>query len=465
MPMLRVLVVSPHFPPSNAPDMQRVRLILPYLRDQGWQAEVLAVQAGQVVAPQDPWLAAGLPPDVPVHRVVALGLAWDRIPGLGTLTFRALGALRRTGDALIEAGRFDLVYFSTTQFGVHTLGPRWQRCFGVPFTMDYQDPWVNDYYRLHPQAVPPGGRFKYAVADRLNRWMEPRVLRYCAGITSVSEEYPRQLRSRYAFLPADWLVEVLPFPGDGRDLRRVEQDGTQQSMFTPSDGPLHWVYVGRGGADMHPALRGLFGALRDHARNQPGFLDSLRLHFVGTSYAAAGAGRKTVEPIAAEYGLAAVVEEHPGRIPYSQTLRCLLDADALIVPGSDDPGYTASKIYPYLLAGKPLLAVFHEQSSVVSLMRTVGGGVCVPFQTDEPAQALSHRLVKQWLESGAWQRSVPLDRTAFAPHTAGAQAAVLCRFFERCLARIALGAGLPTSNPQNGFTAEKPRESDLDKLT
>ena len=156
--------------------MQRVRMALPYLREQNLEAEVLAVDPAQVAAPQDMWLTEGLPSDILVHRVSALGLGWRRIPGLGTLTFRALGALRRTGDALVKNGRFDLVYFSTTQFGVHTLGPRWQRKFGVPFVIDYQDPWVNDYYRQHVSAVPPGGRIKYAVVDRLNRWMEPRVL-------------------------------------------------------------------------------------------------------------------------------------------------------------------------------------------------------------------------------------------------------------------------------------------------
>ena len=89
---------------------------------------------------------------------------------------------------------------------------------------------------------------------------------------------------------------------------------------------------------------------------------NLKIHFVGTSYAAFGKGMKTIEPLALEYGLGDIVVEHTDRIPYSQTLRCLLDADALIVPGSDDPGYTASKIYPYLLARKPMLAVFHYRS-------------------------------------------------------------------------------------------------------
>jgi len=39
----KFLIVSPHFPPINAPDMQRVRMSLPYYRRCGWDPEVLTV--------------------------------------------------------------------------------------------------------------------------------------------------------------------------------------------------------------------------------------------------------------------------------------------------------------------------------------------------------------------------------------------------------------------------------------
>ena len=81
--MKRVLIVSPHFPPINAADMHRVRMVLPFLRENGWEAEVVAVRPDAVAAPRDEWLTEGLPPDVKVHRVKALGLGWGRVPGLG----------------------------------------------------------------------------------------------------------------------------------------------------------------------------------------------------------------------------------------------------------------------------------------------------------------------------------------------------------------------------------------------
>ncbi len=485
---MKLLIISPHFPPTNAADHQRVRLVLPYLRENGWEAEVLVVDAACVASPLDDWLVAGLPSDVPIHRVSALGLGWSRIPGLGTLAFRALGALRRRGDALLKTGRFDLIYFSTTQFGIHVLGPRWRRKFRIPFIMDYQDPWVSDYYRTHPQATPPGGRLKYAVVDWLNRRNEPRVLRQCAGITSVSADYPRQLSQRYGWLNIEILKDetrksdmgheqmrhltpalspneaerelknegggqksedskplpalVLPFPGDEQDLQRVANDGTRQTIFSPGDGKQHWVYIGVCIPQMHLALRAFFLALNEHLKHESALRERLQLHFIGTSYAAAGRGKKMVEPLAQELGLADLVSESTDRIPYSQTLRCLLDADALIVPGSDDPGYTASKIYPYLLAGKPLLAVFHEQSSVVSLLQTVKGGTVVAFKTGEESEAIAARILDSgWIESrrsavsGQWSVAVPaaLVRSAFAPHTARAQAGALADFFQHIL--------------------------------
>jgi hypothetical protein len=210
----RVLIVSPHFPPVNTADMHRVRMLLPFFRENGWIAEVLAVSPDHVEAPRDPWLLRGLPRELVVHRVQTLGLRWTRIPGLGTLGLRALRPLARAGDLILANGGFDLVYFSTTVFEVHLLGARWRRRLGVPFVMDYQDPWVNDYYREHPDIVPPGGRLKYLLAGSLHRWMEPRVLRACAGLTCVSPDYPQRLVERYPWTDAlPCLVEAFPVRG------------------------------------------------------------------------------------------------------------------------------------------------------------------------------------------------------------------------------------------------------------
>lgn len=418
---------------------------------------VLAVSPASVRSPLDPWLEAGLADTVPVHRVKGLGVRWCNVPSMGTLTNRAIGALRKVGNRQLSIARrdgrpFDLVYFSTTQFGIHKLGPYWKKKFGVPFVMDYQDPWVNYYYEKHPEIVPPGGRLKYAISHWLAKRTEPSVLKHCSGITSVSLAYPEELHKRYAFLKDDFPELVAPFPGDERDLERVRADASiSQNVFNPNDGCKHWIYIGRGGQDMEVALRGFFAALRSRLRVSDDGLDrenlnnnapcpllsasKLRIHFVGTSYASAGRGIKTVEPIANEYGLEGVVVEHTDRIPYSQTLRCLLDADALIVPGSNDPGYTASKIYPYLLARKPMLAIFHENSSVADVIDRVGGATLITFNGSEDSDQLKNEVLGKWFDGQAYALAKPLDLDKFEVYTARYQAKQLADFFVRVLER------------------------------
>ncbi|MEM9015894.1 MAG: hypothetical protein AAGC68_02685 [Verrucomicrobiota bacterium] len=439
---MRVLIVSPHFPPVNAADGQRIRLLAPYFAEVGIEATILTVNPEGVDQPRDDWLATSLPDDLSITPVTARSLRWRSLPGLGSLSSRALGALRKAGNAELRTGSYDLVYFSTTQFGLHVLGPEWRERFEVPFVMDYQDPWVNDYYRDHPDVIPPGGRLKFALAYRKNQIDEPRVLSYCSGFTSVSPRYPAELAQRYPDLsfretkngpplPGEIPFLILPFPGDSRDFARL-RDEDSSSPF-PSHGVQNWVYVGRAFPPMGRTLRILFASLAGARSVRPDPVTNLRLHFVGTSHLAGAEAQDFVRPIAEEYGLADIVTESPSRIPYREVLRHLLEADALIVPGTDDPGYTASKIYPYLLSNRPLLALFHEESSVVHLINTVGGGHVIPFRNPEDDAKVISNLTQKFLDWDFLIPQVPLDLESFRPFTAKAQAETLCGFFRTCL--------------------------------
>src|SRR5438067_9772502 len=86
----RVLIVSPHFLPSNTPDFQRVRISLPYLAEFGWCATVLAVAPEYVDAPQDALLQKTIPEQTSVVRTAAVPLQWTRLVGFGGLALRAL---------------------------------------------------------------------------------------------------------------------------------------------------------------------------------------------------------------------------------------------------------------------------------------------------------------------------------------------------------------------------------------
>src|SRR5262249_2818000 len=47
--------------------------------------------------------------------------------------------------------------------------------------------------------------------------------------------------------------------------------------------------------------------------------------------------------------------------------------------GSDEPHYTASKIYPGLMSGRPFVSVFHRASSAHDILSRTGGGRALAF--------------------------------------------------------------------------------------
>lgn len=421
---MRVLCVAPRFAPSNAADSHRLRLLLAHATVAGWQAEVLAVHPDAVPVPCDATLLAGLPAAVPVHRVRPERSLFP----FRSLALRAWGSLRQAGDALLASGRFDLVFFSSTEFLLHGLGPYWQRRHGVPFCMDYQDPWVSDYYREHPAVTPPGGRLKYAVMSRLDRWMEARVAPACSGFIAVSAAYLDDLARRYGPALASRPSLVRSFPAEPAELAGLT--GVAQE-------PSVWRYVGRGGEDMHHAVTGFLRAWREAGSR---CVPEVRFEALGTSYADPARSRQSLQALARNEGMADRFREQPARVAYGDMLRLLTASGALVVFGSDDPAYTASKIYPYLLARRPLLVICHEDSGLVALLRKVGGATCVTFRPDQPVTVLAAAIGAHWFASGAWREPQPLDMEAFAPFTASVQAREVGRWFADCLGPTGRGA-------------------------
>ena len=107
----------------------------------------------------------------------------------------------------------------------------------------------------------------------------------------------------------------------------------------------------------------------DRARREDPAAARLRLHFFGTSNQSASEPFRVL-PIARECGVEDAVTEVPGRLDYLDALSVLTQASAILLLGSSERHYTASKLYPALLARRPILALFHEASSVVSILRS-----------------------------------------------------------------------------------------------
>ena len=436
--MRRILIVSPHFPPTNAPDMQRVRMSLPYYAQHGWEATVLAVHPDDVPATREPELCQTYPDDTRIVRCRTRGFSWLRRCGAGTIGWSAWWPLFWAGVRLLRRERYDLVLFSSTQFLIFPLGIFWRALFRVPYLIDLQDPWRTDYYERPDAPRPPGG-WKYRIARLCAFLGEAPSYRLAAGFMSVSPQYLLDLRQRYPWF-AQKPQQTILFGSSANDLALAGRLGSTPTTFAgETPGSVRLIYTGVAGPIMRETLGLLFAALAELRQRQPAAARKLRLYFFGTSYAPVAT--PVVLPLAQGYDVADQVHETPQRIGHLASLALLHQADVLLLPGTNDPAYSPSKIYAYWFASKPILGVARAGSQLQSLLSAMGGACTVTFDTSETAMAQARTDLATALAAIAQGQALALaprndhwfTRHCLAENLTQQQ----CELFDRCSSTIA----------------------------
>ena len=380
----RVLIVTPSFPPINAPDMQRARMSLPHYRASGWEPIVLTLDPAVHGGPREDALLTTVPTDIAIHRCGAFSPAWSRRLGIGNLGLRAWFHLLFAGAHLIRQEKIDLVFLTNSQFLTFTLGRLWRACLGVPYVIDLQDPWRTDFHERPGASRPPGG-WKYQLARLQARVLEGWSFRRAGALMTVSARYLDDLRTRYRWFRSV-PTEVIRFGASETDLSAARALPFAADE-TPPAGTVRFVYTGAAGPIMAPALRVLFHALASFHRKNPAADARLRFEFLGTSYAPAGRSVETVALLAREFGVGHLVHERPDRLGHLECLRIQAHADVLLLLGSSDPAYSPSKLYPYYLAARPMLSVVPHHSTLESLLHELACSTVVPFSENVAADS------------------------------------------------------------------------------
>lgn len=359
-PLKRLLIISPYFAPSNAADTHRVRMSLPYFQENGWQVEVVACNPKYYENNTDELLLQSIPEKTIVHHVNALSKKITAKIGLGSLALRSLWFYKQKVNQLLKEKHFDLIYFSTTQFPVCILGSYWKKKFGIPYVIDMQDPWHTDYYRDKPKHERPP---KYWFSYRLNKYLEPFAIKNVDGIISVSQKYLNDLNERYPKINVK-NQSVITFGYSDIDLKI-----SQQIEIKPNQKKT-LIYFGVLGPMMYKSLDLLLRNLPEKIKVE------FQLVFKGTSYASAKKANKSLTDFKNKYHLKNI-EEQSDRVGMFQVLKELSLANGLLIIGTDDAGYTASKLYPYLQVKKPILAVLHPSSSANGILKETSNAIII----------------------------------------------------------------------------------------
>ena len=72
----RVLMVTPHFPPDSSAASHRVRLLAPYLAENGWEPTIVTVDPRDYEGGVEPALNQLVPASLRVERCRAWRTSW-----------------------------------------------------------------------------------------------------------------------------------------------------------------------------------------------------------------------------------------------------------------------------------------------------------------------------------------------------------------------------------------------------
>lgn len=349
--MKNLLIIYPHWPPSNLAGVHRPRLVANYLSQWGWQPIVLTVDPEYYEEAPDLELLRTVSEQVQVVHVKARPVS-KRTRFIGDIGLRAWSNLKKEALRLIEEKQIKFVWIPIPSFYMAILGRVLHNKTRVSYGIDYIDPWVRD--------ISNRKNWRSVLSLKLAELLEPYAVKKASLITGVSENYYLPVLDRN---PSIRTIEHLAFPYgfDPNDhvikLPNLSYPWQEEGVSMP------FLYAGAFLPNSRFFIEILFKAVSalHRAGNWP---KEAKLYFLGTgSYSG-----KTIQQYAKDAGIDTFVREKRERFPFLQVLNFLSAAHVVMVIGSTEKHYTASKTFQSILSTRPIFAMMHQESSAVSIL-------------------------------------------------------------------------------------------------
>ena len=402
--MKRVLIISYYFPPMGAGGVQRTLKFVRYLPDFGWEPIVLTVKDVLYHARD-----VSLLEEVKERTIIRtesfdpqrLVQRWRkktdtqpsrerRFPLLEILNRSFLSWVLVPDSkilwvpcAVCEACRWldsqgiDVVFTTSPPQSVHLAGLGLKRRTGLPWVADFRDNWRTKQYECTPTPI----------HERINDRMVARVVRAADRIITVSAPITEDLIRRSG--RSETYFSTLPNGYDSEDFTGIQP--RSQDRFTIT-------YSGAHDPVRNPDvfLRGVELALRD----RPELRHKLRIQLVGSVYGI------DLDGMIRRYNLNDIVQV-VGYVSHRRCIEMMMDSDLLLLMVSEKTGsdLVTGKIFEYLAAGKPILALVPGGEAEKLILKYARGSVVPPDDAaGVAAQVL--RAFALW-ERGDLKLSIP----------------------------------------------------------
>ncbi len=274
----------------------------------------------------------------------------------------------RMGNKLLHQSKLEAIYSTSPPYTDHLIGYSLKKSSGLPWVADFRDPWVGNFARR-----PPTRFHKY-----VNNKLEALVIHHADRVIVVSGEMRDDLLKRYRDIPPEKLT-VITNGYDSSDFERLMPKGFSQEWMTI-------VYT---------------GSFYSRELTPRSFLEGLELAIASGRiprsriqvYLVGNIGRVALD-IVSTSKLKDIIHI-TGYLPHQESIAHLISADILLLVIGASPGsefVVTGKIFEYLAAGKPVLALVPHGAAANLIRETRSGVVVHPGDV----QQISNTLVEMY---------------------------------------------------------------------
>jgi glycosyltransferase involved in cell wall biosynthesis len=377
----KVLIISHDFPPVITMGAVRIGKFAKYLPEFGWEPIVLTTNKNEAlscypskesfdaVTVRTPSLSV-LPSVIEsvadghkiadevnrcVWKITCLKLIRrlihivSNIPLMRAIPFNGIGWLTygiRYGKQTIQSNQIDILFSSSNPPVCHIIASRLCRRTKIPWVAEFRDLWsLNHNNKLR------------GVSLLFQQRLEKQIMRNSCCIITVSEPLAKDLEELHS-------KEVATIT-NGFDEEDYSEEVLLTTKFTIS-------YTGKVYSDgQNPTP--LFKAISELKREDGISIDKVEVRFFGVNV------REVISPMVKEYGLDDIVKVY-GLIPYRESLIRQRESTVLLLltwNNLEDKGIYTGKVFEYLGAGRPVLAIGLTGSVVDELLNKTGSGMVV----------------------------------------------------------------------------------------
>jgi len=404
--MKKVLMIAYSFPPAGGPGVQRTSKFVKYLRSYGWEPVILTRDDVNI-----PLKDESLLKDIPEGICIIRTKAWDlsAYPGIFGLAGKFINRKilipdserlweifsRKTAEDIIKFHNIDLIYTTSLPYSSHLMAIHLKKKFpNIPWVADFRDEWTNNPYILDNPYNP--------IRMNIERKMEHKVLQTADYLITNTPIMLRNFINNNPGMGLDKKFYVISNGYDPDDFKHLFNHMTNNGKPVTANDDSH---VANDSAEKPDNIANDFDY---NNRNNNSFRNP---HKFTITYTGAFYGRRKpdiffqavgdlvkegkidknkiyiklmgsfkkeqIQKLTSLHNLNEVVEIFP-YVPHEECLKHMISSDCLLLIEGAGPGAEAfytGKVFEYMVAGRPILAIIPAKGAAAMLIRETSTGL------------------------------------------------------------------------------------------